>query len=108
MPTSDEELEAKRQHVADLRQQLADELASREDYENSIQNDIVAEQLDLEALKLQAELEAARAQTQASQNRESLVGGNTDEAVAAMQAVSVPETPDPFESPADSGDSTDQ
>jgi regulator of replication initiation timing len=108
--TSEEELEAKRQNVADLRQQLADEIATRENNEFGLQNDIVAEQLDAEAARLQQELEAARNLTKMSLNRDSLVGtGNTGSAVDAMQqAVSVPETPDPFATSAKSGKSTDQ
>lgn len=61
MATTDEELEQKRQHVQKLREQVANEVTKRETRERELGNDVVAIQLDAEATRLQAALDAAKA-----------------------------------------------
>lgn len=60
MPTTEEELDEKRQRNQKLRDQLAAEEAKRVDRETSLANDVTAMQLDAEAVRLQAALDAAK------------------------------------------------
>ena len=60
MATSDEELQAKADKIQKLREQIAAEEAKRLEREAAVANDITAAQLDAEATRLQAQLEAAK------------------------------------------------
>ena len=60
MATTDEDLQKKRKHVEDLRQKVADTNAKREQGERELNNDILAAQLDIEAVQLEKELVEAK------------------------------------------------
>lgn len=60
MATSDSDLEKKREHNRDLRARLAAAKAQQADHETRVANDLVAAQLDAEAARLSAELEAVK------------------------------------------------
>lgn len=60
MPTSEEDLEAKRQRNVKLREQIEAEHAKRVTREREAANDIVAVQLDVEGARLESELASAK------------------------------------------------
>lgn len=60
MPTSDKELDKKRQRVEKLREQLASEEAGRVEHAREISNDVVGAQLDAEAARLEGQLAEAK------------------------------------------------
>ena len=60
MPTTDEELAKKAEHVQRLREQVAAAQAQRVSREAEVSNDITAAQLDAEEVRLQAQLDAAK------------------------------------------------
>lgn len=60
MPTSDQDLRSKQEHVEKLRSQVAEANAHREERERSLANDVTAAQLDTEAARLEAELIRSR------------------------------------------------
>ena len=59
MPTTDEELARKREHVQKLRNDLAAAEAQRVQRERESANDVTAAQLDAEAAQLEAQLAVA-------------------------------------------------
>src|SRR3569833_3172119 len=56
MPTTEEELQAKRERNEKLRDQIAAEQAKRHEEQTSLANDVTAAQLDAEGARLEAEL----------------------------------------------------
>lgn len=60
MAISDDDLAKKQDYVEKLRQQVASEEAKRTEREAGLQNDITAAQLDAEASRLEAQLQAAK------------------------------------------------
>ena len=60
MAITDEELVKKQAHVQKLREQVANEEAKRTERQADLVNDITARQLDAEAARLEAQLEAAK------------------------------------------------
>lgn len=74
MPTSDSELQKKRDHVEKLRERLAAEEAKRTTREAEMVNDVTAAQLDAEAAQLEAALERAKAANKVSAVREGASG----------------------------------
>jgi hypothetical protein len=60
MPTSDEDLQAKRDEVSKLREQVANEEAKRLERERNLSNEVEAANLDAEAANLRAQLAAAK------------------------------------------------
>lgn len=81
MPTSDEDLQKKQEHVEKLRQQLADEENKRVERETELSNDIAAGQLDAEAARLEAQLTAAK-----SANKVSAVKAGASAPIEAAKA----------------------
>jgi len=66
VPTTDEELQQKKDKVVELRQQVADANTKREIHEKALENDIVASQLDVERVRLEMQLAAALADSKVS------------------------------------------
>lgn len=60
MPTSEEELDAKRKRVEKLREDLANEEAKRTVREAGLSGDVQAAELDLEAARLEAQFAVAK------------------------------------------------
>ncbi len=60
MPTTEEELQQKRERNAKLREQLAQEEAKRVEREVNLANDLTAAQLDAEEARLKAQLTDAK------------------------------------------------
>jgi hypothetical protein len=85
MPTSDDDLRKKQEHVQKLRQQLAAAEASRVSREVELANDVTAAQLDAEAARLEADLGVAKDMAKAS-NVRSAAAAPLDAARNAMKA----------------------
>lgn len=66
MPTSDEDLQKLKDKVESLREAVRDEDAKRLEYEASLANDIVAEQLTAEKERLELQLSDAKASNSAN------------------------------------------
>ena len=74
MPTSDEELAAKRAQVEKLRVNVATENAKREQRERELANDVHAAQLDAEIAQLEVQLEQAKASNKVAAVKEGATG----------------------------------
>lgn len=81
MATTDEELAAKQQAVADLRAKVAEARAAQVDREQEAANDVTARALDQEAVELESQL----AEIEAAGQR-SLVNASVQEQDAAIAA----------------------
>lgn len=93
MPTTDAELESKKEHVASLRQQVADATAARVERELEAANDVTARQLDAEAVMLESQLQEEKASVDRS-----LMSATADEALQSTETVVA--EPAPAETPA--------
>lgn len=89
MPTSNEDLQAKKDRVEKLREQVASEEAKRLEREQALANDVTAAQLDAEAARLEAQLETAKQSNKAAAVKEGasdlLDAANDDKARAESQ-----------------------
>lgn len=83
MPTSDEDLQQKQERVQQLREQLAAEESKRVQVERETSNDVTAAQLDAEAARLEASIEASRTTNETVVNSD---GGGVTGPLQAVQA----------------------
>lgn len=92
MAVSNEEVEAARQRVARLREQIADEDAKREQRERDRENEVVLAQIKREEAELEDRLAAARLANEAAES-----GGFASLAavVSGDEAPATPTTPEP-------------
>jgi hypothetical protein len=74
MPTTDEELAKKAEHVQKLREKVAAATAQRLDREKGLANDIAMAQLTAEETRLQAELDEADRRSKAAAVKEGAAG----------------------------------
>lgn len=92
---SEEDLQAKREHVEKLRSQLADARTKAESNAIDMSNEVTAKQLDAEAAQLEAELAIVRAESTKPVLREAnadvISAARDDVKAAGAQVASVKE-----------------